>query len=83
MRQIKFRGRDIDTNEDVYFDLEDILLDVAGAYPEYVCLHNVDPESVAQLGDVIDGVEYYEGEERIIDGVTHVCSLTVQWETKS
>lgn len=63
MRKIKFRGRDIDSGEEVFFDLENILLDVAGSYSEYVCLHNIDPESVAQfVGYDADGREVYEGD---------------------
>ena len=63
MREIKFRGLDIDSGEEVFFDLEDILLDVAGSYSEYVGLHNIDPESVAQfVGKDKHGREVYEGD---------------------
>lgn len=63
MRPIKFRGRDIDSGEEVFFDLEDILLDVAGGYSEYIGLHNIDPDTVAQLvGYDANGKEVYEGD---------------------
>lgn len=63
MRPIKFRGRDLDSGEYVFFNLEDILLDVAGSYSEYVGLHNIDPDSVAQLvGYDANGKEVYEGD---------------------
>jgi len=63
MRPIKFRGRDLDSGEYVFFNLEDILLDVAGSYSEYVGLHNIDPNSVAQLvGYDANGNEVYEGD---------------------
>ena len=63
MRPIKFRGLDIDSGEEVVFDLSDILLDVAGSYSEYVGLHNIAPESVAQFcGYDKHGCEVYEGD---------------------
>lgn len=63
MRPIKFRGLDIDSGEEVVFDLSDILLDVAGSYSEYIGLHNIAPESVVQfVGYDKHGREVYEGD---------------------
>ena len=83
MRQIKFRGRDGRGN--VFFgDLVHVSKNQVVIHDKYGLNHPVKPESVAQLVDCdIDGTEYYEGDERLIDGVTHVGSLTVQWEVKS
>ena len=68
MRPIKFRGRDLDSGEYVFFNLEDILLDVAGSYSEYVGLHNIDPDSVTQLvGYDKNGKEVYEDDTVIAE----------------
>ena len=86
MRQIKFRGRRLDNGEYVYGDFVHYVPQSSfpGIVDEDGFVHEVKSESVAQLiGRDVKGKEVYEGDERIIDGLTHVGSLTVQWEVKS
>ena len=67
MRQIKFRGRRVDTGEFVYGDLIQFKTALLPAV-HYFILHNgcqdeVEPDSVAQLvGRDVNGKEVYEGD---------------------
>ena len=86
MRQIKFRGRKlpIDGGDWVFGDYRKSPAGEGIFEQDNYNYWRIQPGSVAQLVDCdIDGTEYYEGDERIIDGVPHVCSLTAQWEAKS
>lgn len=71
MRQIKFRGRRIDTGEFVYGDLMHMTGGRIGIiFDKRVAAVEVEPESVAQLIAVdINGRDVYEGDlvERIAD----------------
>lgn len=82
MRQIKFRGRDVETGAFVYGSLVDhgesygyrywiYPIDGGRNYP-------VEPESVAQLMYVADK-EYYEGDVLERDGRKWRGSLVMRW----
>ena len=65
MRQIKFRGRDIETGEYVYAELGQVSAEINPEYLTFITddLYTVDTESVAQLiGIDANGREVYEGD---------------------
>ena len=73
-RQIKFRGRDINTGEFVFGDLAHTEVGVL------IGAHEVDPESVAQfVGYDCEGAEVYEG-DLLVDkhGIGYVVRLIPQ-----
>ena len=65
MRQIKFRGRDIETGEYVYAELGQVSAEINPEYLTFITddIHTVSNESVAQLiGIDANGREVYEGD---------------------
>lgn len=69
MRQIKFRGRDIETGEYVYAELGQVSAEINPEYLTFITddIYTVDTESVAQLvGIDSSGKEVYE-DDVIVD----------------
>ena len=77
MKRIRFRGRDIETDEHVYAELGQVSAEINPEYLTFITddIHTVDTESVAQLiGIDADGKEIYEGDyvEVVHDGKQYV-----------
>lgn len=85
MRPIKFRGRRIDNGEFVYgvYVKSVPMSSFPGIVDDDDYIHDVDPDSIAQLvGYDVDGKEVYEGDTLIDDdGQEFVASLQgiVRW----
>ena len=83
MRPIKFRGQ-TSKGKIVYgYFVRQAGLKSFQILDEHNDLWKVKTDSVAQLGDVIDGVEYYDGDERFVDGKSFICRVKTVWEAKS
>lgn len=81
MRQIKFRGRDIENGEWIYGNLTYYEAEMPGDTDTFAIdtgyeTRYVEPDSVAQLVDhAANGYELYEGDTEIIDGVRYEYKL--------
>ena len=84
MRQIKFRGTDVETGETVYAELGRIHLMCKGDDYYFGAEHVVARDSVAQLVYTDkNGKEYYEDDILIKDGRKWRCKIVMDWQEVS
>lgn len=88
MKLIKFRGKNL-TGETFYGDLNHLelrnytgFLNLPSSIHKIITINGeeVNPDTVAQLAEVKDGVEYYEGDETVTGGQRLRCRLVAIWE---
>lgn len=78
MRKIKFRG--IDTLHGKYRCGDLLQRDEGTVIYDGNAWHRIQPESVAQLVEVIDGTEIYTGDTFKRDGKTYRATLRAEYE---
>ena len=86
MRELKFRGRDIDTGEFVYAELGGIVEEIKDGYFTFriANLPVVEISSIAQLvGYDQNGQEIYEGDELVSDDPINPHVYTARLESSA
>ncbi len=76
-REIKFRGRDIDTGEFVYAELGEVSAEINPEYLTFITddVHTIEENSIAQLvGYDKDGREIYEGDTFVVPSGTEIVA---------